>query len=401
MMNRLEESIKYGRLLGKYLKRELTTAEQEELDAWIRQDKANKDLLLQLSDDHRLAEEIKRFEEPDAALAWQKLLGAMQPKTRIKRMPYRRVWSVVACVLLAFSVLAWWYFSSNKTEIPGSIAREQVPVKDVMPGGEKAILTLGDGSRIVLDSAANGVLAVQGGATVTKLKTGELAYAAHGAALSANILYNTVATPRGGQYRLTLPDGSKVWLNAGSSIKFPSTFTGDSRTVEVTGETYFEVAKNPEIPFRVTFNTSWGGSGEIEVLGTHFNVNAYTDEPLVNTTLLEGAIKIKSMGDLRNLSPGQQVRADAKGMRLYSNVELEQVVSWKDGFFWFDNTDIRTLMRQIARWYDVEVVFDGKPTTDGFSGKISKSLPLTKLLYILKLNDIRIEGNGKRVIIKS
>jgi len=401
IMNRLEESIKYGRLLGKYLKEELTTAEQQELDAWLRQDEANKDLLLQLSDNQHLAEELKRFEEPDAVLAWQRLLGAMPPETRMIRMPYRRVWLAVACVFLAFSVLAWWYFSSNKVEIPGGITREQVPVKDVMPGGEKAILTLGDGSNIVLDSAANGVLAVQGGTTVTKLKTGELAYAARGAALSTNILYNTVSTPMGGQYRLTLPDGSKVWLNAGSSIKFPSTFTGDSRTVEVTGETYFEVVKNPAIPFRVKFNTSWGGSNEIEVLGTHFNVNAYTDEPVVNTTLLEGVIKIKSMGNLRTLSPGQQVRTDIRGMRLYSKVDLEQVVSWKDGFFWFDNTDIKTLMRQISRWYDVEVVFDGKPTTDGFSGKISKSLSLTKLLYILKLNDVQIEGNGKRVIIKS
>ncbi|WP_176954288.1 FecR family protein [Niabella drilacis] len=399
-MNKFEESIKYGRLLGKYLKGELTVAEQQEFDAWLRQDEGNKRFLLHLSDKQVFVEGVKDFEQPDVQAAWLKFLERMPAGARVKRMRAVRVWWAAAGVLLALSVLSWLYFG-NRIEKLAPIARTQLPVKDVMPGGERATLTLGDGSTIVLDSAANGVLAVQGGSNVTKLKTGELTYAAQGAAAPSTVLYNTVSTPRGGQYKLTLPDGSRVWLNSESSVKFPSSFMGDSRTVEVTGETYFEVAKNQALPFRVKLNTASVGACEIEVLGTHFNVNAYPDESVSKTTLLEGAVKIKSKGTVRRLSPGQQVGVDANEMQLYNDVDVDQVVAWKDGFFWFDNTDIKTLMREVARWYDVDIVFEGKVTTDGFSGKISKGLPLSKLLYILKLNDVRIEENGKRMIIKS
>jgi ferric-dicitrate binding protein FerR (iron transport regulator) len=196
-----------------------------------------------------------------------------------------------------------------------------------------------------------------------------------------------------------LADGSKVWLNAASSIHFPSYFTGNERKVEITGEAYFEVAKDAAKPFRVEFNNQSGEKGEIEVLGTHFNVNAYPEEEDIKTTLLEGSVKIKRGRNVLMLAPGQQAEVASDNITLKNDVILSQVVAWKDGFFVFNNSDIKIIMRQVARWYDVEVEFEGKIPSEGFTGKVSRNVPLSKFIKVLELNDVNVKTEGRKIII--
>jgi len=266
---------------------------------------------------------------------------------------------------------------------------------DLPPGRNNATLTLADGHSIALDSAANGRLAQQGNARVIKLN-GQIAYTSSGGAQGdETILFNIISTARGNQYQLTLSDGSKVWLNAASSLRFPTAFKGKERRVELTGEAYFEIAKNPAMPFKIQ-----AGSGEIDVLGTHFNINAYADEPAVRTTVLEGAVAVKKELSQQLLAPGQQAEFSPKGaISLSENVDVTRETAWKDGFFWFNNTDIRTLMRQVSRWYDVEVEFQGNITDDGFTGKVSRNVPLSKLLNVLEQYEIHFRIEGKKIIV--
>ena len=249
----------------------------------------------------------------------------------------------------------------------------------------------------MLDSAANGTLAQQGNTKVLKLN-GQIAYNKTGD-MDAKPVYNTITTANGNQYQLILTDGSKVWLNAASSIRFPASFTGNERKVEITGEAYFEVAKNPNKPFKVEFKNKEGDKSEIEVLGTHFNVNAYPDEPAFKTTLLEGSVKIINAHAVQMLTPGQQARLSRQGIELEKNADIEQVMAWKNGFFLFDNTDIYTLMRQVSRWYDVDVHFEGSIPGDGFSGKISRNVPLSKFLQVLEMNEVHVRTEGRKVTV--
>jgi len=242
-------------------------------------------------------------------------------------------------------------------------------------------------------------LAKQGNIKVLKLN-GQIAYNKTGD-MKAKPVYNTITTSNGNQYQLILTDGSKIWLNAASSIRFPNAFTGSERKVEITGEVYFEIAKNPAKPFKVDFKNTAGEKDEIEVLGTHFNVNTYIDEPGMKATLLEGSVKIKAGNKTQMLSPGQQANITSNGIEVKKNVDLENVMAWKNGYFLFDNTDIYTLMRQVSRWYNVDVKYQGKITEEGFSGKISREVPLSKFIEVLELNDVHVTTEGRTVIIGS
>jgi transmembrane sensor len=309
----------------------------------------------------------------------------------------KRTWfrvSAAAALLILFSVTVFLLSDKNQ-EV--SIAKKKTQIQnDVAPGHDNAVLTLADGATIVLDSAANGTLAQQGDSKILKLN-GQIAYNSTGTT-SGKPVFNTISTAKGNQYQLILSDGSKVWLNAASSIHFPASFTGNERKVEVTGEAYFEVARNTSKPFKVAIHSSTG-DGEVEVLGTHFNINAYNDEPEVKTTLLEGAVKIKKANAVQVLSPGQQAKLTPNEIVVDRNVDLSQVVAWKDGFFQFNNTDIKTLMRQVSRWYDVEVNFDGKITEEGFTGKIPRNVTLSKLLKVLELNDVHFKTEDRMITV--
>jgi len=323
-------------------------------------------------------------------------------KTRLISLGGWRKWAVAAVLLL---IAGKFIFDSTRSgSLPAKPSPNQVPAiatTDRPPGTQNAILTLGDGTRIALDSAANGNLAQQGSTKVIKLN-GQIAYTSNGKIAGEEPLLNTISTARGNQYMLILPDGTKVWLNAASSMRFPTAFKGNERKVEITGEAYFEIAKDASRPFKVMT-----GGGEVQVLGTHFNVNAYADEPTVKTTLLEGAVAVRKDNARLVLSPGQQAKfrpqtqssGSGSPISLIRDVDTGHETAWKDGFFWFDNTDLPTLMRQVARWYDVEVEFKGNITDDSFSGKVSRSVPLSRLLKVLEQYEINFKVEGKKIII--
>jgi ferric-dicitrate binding protein FerR (iron transport regulator) len=324
-----------------------------------------------------------------------------------KKQPVRLVWmryAVAAALLLAIATGGYFWLKARSGNTP-PIAKNTAPAQDVPAGGDKAILTLADGSQIVLDSAANGDLAQQGSIKVQKLN-GQLKYSVGHSddVYAAGTAYNTVRTPRGGQYELVLQDGTKVWLNAASTLKYPTAFNGRERIVELTGEGYFEVKPltpkggQGKIPFKVLVP----GGQEVEVLGTHFNIMAYKDEPLMRTTLLEGSVRVHAMtGDQKPtlLAPGQQAQISSSGAVLVDqNADVDQAVAWKNGFQIFHNADLPTILRQVSRWYDVDVEYQTKAFPEmGLDGTIPRSVSLQNMIKVLELNNdqvhLKLENN--------
>lgn len=320
----------------------------------------------------------------------------------------RRTWkmSAAAAILVLFVVGVYLMFSSRSTKhelVKAIPAPTEVRYKnDIEPGGNKAVLRLADGSTIVLDSASNGIISRQGNIKVQKLDNGLLAYTVNGRQVTENdeVSFNTISTPRGGQYQVTLSDGTKVWLNAASSIRFPIVFTGSERKVKITGEAYFEVAKNKNKPFKVEANSS-----EIEVLGTHFNVNAYDDEASIKTTLLEGRVKISVPGSGQSqaskiLRPGQQAGINKQGkIDVTDNADTEEVMAWKNGYFQFKSDDLKTILRQISRWYDVDIEYRGNVNLH-FTGQLTMNENVSKVFEKLELTgEVHFEIDGKKIIV--
>lgn len=303
----------------------------------------------------------------------------------------------IAAVFLIIALAGYFFLIRPASKQTGTGTGETAYIKtrDIAPGGNKAVLTLAGGVRILLDSARNGTLAVQGGSKLVKKHEGQLAYNA-GAAEPAGTVYNTLSTPRGGQYQLTLADGTRVWLNAVSSIHFPTAFPGKERNVAVTGEVYFEVAHDAARPFKVTVNGM-----TVTVLGTHFNINAYTDEDAVATTLLEGSVKVSRGGITDLLKPGQQSRMDEHGtISIQNDIDINQVVAWKNGFFQFKEADMETIMKQLSKWYNIDAVFEGPKPSAVYSGRVPRNLSLSALLKVLELSEVRLDVEGNRIIIK-
>jgi len=322
---------------------------------------------------------------------------ALEPQAVIRRMSRRRV-AVAAAVLVL--VAGGGYFALRGPREDMSVARvvHGAAVKDVLPGSDKAVLELGDGSQVVLDSTGAGGIRRQGGVEVVKKGAGGLKYTAVEA--PAAVVYNRLTTPKGGQYRLELQDGTKVWLNAGSSIRYPTAFTGAERRVEIRGEAYFQVAQNPHQPFRVSVEGAAGGGQEIEVLGTEFNVNGYADEPDARTTLIDGGVRVVRGDENVVLKPAQQAVGSVAGLRKQEAADLEQVVAWKSGAFGFEDADVPEILRQIGRWYDVEVVYAGKVPGDRFTGRFSRNTSLTGVLKILNISGVRLEAENKTIVVK-
>lgn len=303
-------------------------------------------------------------------------------------------WRMAAAVLLLIAAGTWW-FSTRQAE-PVTVADNR---DNVLPGGNKATLVLGDGSTITLDSTGNQVIR-QGNATISQ-HNGSLQYSAGNS--DAVISYNTLTIPTGGQFRITLQDGSVVWLNSSSTLRYPTAFTGKERIVELQGQGYFEIARNASQPFRVKVLRGAGRETapmEVQVLGTHFDIMAYADENVIRTTLLEGAVKVNQGAALAILEPGQQAVLNNMDNKLsVQNTDVNQAIAWKTGFFEFANTDLATIMRQIARWYDVEVVFLKKYPVEQFFGRINKNLPLSDILGLLEENGLHFRVEGKKVFV--
>lgn len=302
---------------------------------------------------------------------------------------YRRMWfrySAAASILVA-ALLSWYIFSPFKAAVP--VATTNIP-----PGSNKAVLTLANGRQIVLNSAQNGLLGKQGTVQIIKLDSGLLSY--QGATTTGEVLYNTIATPRGGQFQVLLPDGSRVWLNAASSLRFPTAFTGADRAVTLTGEAYFEVAQNQAKPFAVTVNNM-----KVQVLGTSFNIMAYEEEGAVNTTLVSGAVKVNCENNQAVIAPGQQaVLPTGKSQFEIGAANIEAAVAWKEGHFLFDNNDIYTIMRQVGRWYDVEISYQGDLSGITLSGAISRKKYVSQVLDILATTGrVQFEMKDNRIIV--
>ena len=312
----------------------------------------------------------------------------------------KRTWYLVAASVsvLLLSATAFFLVQPKKKNQIITTRNNILQDSDIGPGRNNAILTLDNGTNIMLDTAANGTLAQQGNTAVQKMN-GQIAYNKTGDAVNASPVYNTITTARGNQYQLVLSDGSKVWLNAASSIRVPAFFIGNERKVDITGEAYFEVAKDASKPFKVEFSTQSGKKAEVRVLGTHFDVNAYLDNADIKTTLLEGSVKIKTADQVQLLAPGQQAVLSADIITLNKGADVSQAVAWKDGFFMFNNTDLKAIMKQAARWYDLDVDYESKIAAEGFTGKISRNVPLSEFLRLLEMNDVHVKSEGRKVTI--
>ncbi|MBD1423649.1 FecR family protein [Sphingobacterium chuzhouense] len=306
--------------------------------------------------------------------------------TKVRSFPYLKI---AAAAVLLITISIGILVRNQQQELLPLYTEESRLKQDVDPGTNKAVLTLSDGTVLHLDESQNGVLADQSGAQVRKLEDGQIAYTSMENKQNggfAKDVFNTIAIPRGGQYKLMLPDGTKVWLNASSSLKFP-VFTGNSRVVELEGEAYFEVAtiyrKNSSQKKPFIVKTS---SQQIEVLGTHFNVNAYHNEEVVKTTLVEGKVKVSSTatGEVRILKPGQQAQVAKTGnIHLFEDIDTEEAMAWKNGMFYFNNTDLATIMKQLSRWYNVEVDINNMPKKK-FNGALSRDVKLSQVLKMME-----------------
>lgn len=322
---------------------------------------------------------------------------------RIRRIAPRKLWWAAAVLAGGLLATGTVYFMQDGKKTPPLAQQATMPRHDIAPGGDHAVLTLADGSTITLDSAGNGSLSTQGGTTIYKQAGGKLAYQAAGT--PQTIQYNTLSTPRGGKYQVLLPDGTTVVLNAASSLRFPTAFSNGSREVELSGEAYFEVAKNAAAPFRVKVRSAHGAGPEraIEVLGTSFNIMAYDNEPVMRTTLVSGAVRVTGEGALALLQPGQQAvmnNTGAGGIRV-EKAAPEEALAWTNNEFYFSNTNIYSIMRQISRWYNVDVSYEDSLHVF-LNGNIRKNVPASQVFKMLELTgEVRFSTENGRVVVRS
>lgn len=396
-MDQFTQSFQQAQFILRYLRNELTTQEKIALDAWLAESVNNQTLFEELTDEVLLKKELAFFNEISKDTAWQKLEARLkEPAKVIHLKPRRRRWYVAAAVIALLGIFVVYQFDFQKKE-QMEVAQTSLQKNDIAPGGNVATLTLADGSTISLDSANTGSLAQQGQSTIIKLEDGQLVYEQDDHNLTTvAIQYNTVSTPRGGQYQLVLADSSKVWLNAESSIRFPVSFTGEERNVEITGEAYFEVAHNASKPFKVK---NVPKNIEVEVLGTHFNMNTYDDEASLKIMLLEGSVRVSKVGYTTSkvIKPGEQAQVFPSNIKIVTNVDIENVIAWKNGYFLLSGTSLESLMKQISRWYDVDVFYEGKLPEKKFGGSINRNVRLTTVLEALKVNGISSKLEGKKL----
>jgi len=397
-MDALFSRLKY--LLHAYTLEEITSAERQELMELIRMRVHERAIKLLMAEELEVLEQLQTgymlSDEKTARILRNIFQSTAESGTAAQGGKGRMggwVWRAAAVLILVTAGIGGYRRLSGLRQ--EAVVRVETKLRmDAAPGGNKAVLVLANGATIILDSAHSGKLAQQGGVNVIKMDSGRLAYSPSNEN-STEVLYNTLATPRGGQYQLTLPDGSRVWLNAASSIRYPTDFRGAERNVTVTGEAYFEVVKNTKMPFVVN-----AGATRTTVLGTHFNVKAYADERSLCTTLLEGAVKVSAGDDERILRPGQQcILNEATRSLTIRDVDTYQAVAWKNGLFDFDQTDIPAIMRQISRWYDVDISYRWNYEGVKFGGGISRQLNLSHVLRLLDKNGVHTKLEDRKLIV--
>lgn len=369
--------MKAKELLEKYRNGQCSEEELIQLHNWFHQ--LNLDQRVELTE-----ERLNAIEQNN----WSIISQEAKPKSV-------KLWFGIAAAAILVLGIGTAYFNYH---YPDSSKEITVSVEDILPGGNKAFLTLGNGKRISLTDAQNGKIANQAGISISKTADGKLVYSVKDEVTTGNELLNTIETPIGGQYQIILPDGTLVALNTSSSITFPTSFTNkNERKVTLSGEAYFEVKGNKDKPFKVVTTLQ-----EVVVLGTHFNINAYEDEDLTLTTLLEGSVKVvKGNKSVRQLAPGEQSALNEKQFSI-KEVDVESVVSWQNGYFTFENESVESVMRKIARWYNVEIVYKGNFSSIKLLGSISRDKKLSEVLRVIQLSrKVKFKVEGRRVIVTS
>ncbi len=384
---------RYQELAKKWLDNTITPAEKAEFAAWYN---ADQDIPVEIP---------SAFAENDEILK-ERILNKIKQAIEKNNSPVKKVlparaWLKIAASLFLFAscFIIYRVYRHHAAGSHTLVHQKNQLKNDAAPGGNKAVLTLANGKKIDLTDVKNGVLASQGQTVLKKSKDGELIYETPGEkAKDSSAIYNTITIPKGGQFHIVLSDGSKVWLNSLSSITFPAAFSKTERRVTITGEVYFEVAKNKLKPFRVV-----AGKQLVEVLGTHFNINAYSDESAIKTTLVEGSVKVSADSKTAILQPNQQsgISNNKTTSISISTVDVDDVLAWKNGNFQFDKAEIPLIMREASRWYDVEIKYEGELPKRRFTGSISRNVNLSELLKMLKYTGINFKIEGKTIIVTS
>jgi transmembrane sensor len=411
----METAQRIAFLFNRYVDKTITATEFDELLVWM----------------HGLDEEQAQYLSYAQQALWQKaktgelqfagdtvnwpaMLDRVLSHQETEQKPVHRLWprlAAAAIILVLLGAGGYYWFSKKPVQVvdkPTTQPALRQP-EAVLPLTNATVLTLPDGKQIVLDSAANGQLPAPGATPILKVQNGEIAYTATAATASPE--YHTIQVPRGGRpYQVVLADGSRIWLNAASSLRYPSFFTGRERSVELTGEGYFEIAKNAAKPFIVT-----AGPNRVEVLGTHFNINSYADEDNITTTLLEGKVKVGTKYEVQNtppqasdlrtqnavvLQPGEQSMLTQNGQLQVHAANTALATAWVHGYFQFDKANLSTILRQVGRWYDLDIVYRGRIPDDLFSGRIERSLPLSGIVQLLARGNIRIKIEGKQLVVE-
>jgi ferric-dicitrate binding protein FerR (iron transport regulator) len=401
-----EQHIIIGNILAKYP--EISPEDQDVLDKWLAENEVHKQWLQTLTNENDRTQLLDRYVQmkKEEGPEWEQLVGmvGVPKRRRIGGWNSWPMYVAAACILLVFLTGAYFLFFNKHQNQVAKKETSDAPGNDVQPGSYKVKLTLSNGSSISIDTTHQGVVAQQGGITVIN-EGGKLVY--RQTAKQKEILYNTLTTTKGETYATILSDGTKAWLNSQSSIHYPIAFNGDLRKVEITGEVFFEVAPSVAVlangqkgkrPFIVK-----APDVEIEVLGTHFNINSYKDEQAVKTTLLEGKVNVHSITNNAQLSlqPGEQAQLNRESQTISKakDVDVDAEVAWHYGIFQFNNADLPTVMRQIARWYDVEVEYAGNISDREFLGKIPRDMKLSQVLSLLEKQKVHFKIEGKKIVV--
>jgi transmembrane sensor len=392
----------YQKLTGK----ELTEEQKQELQQWLEKSPHNQEVLNMLLNDEWMQGNLELFTVTNSEAVFmsvRKLIAADGQPESIPFQRRRRWWTYVAAAMIVGIVILTGYYErldKPSEEVVSVLDKNSLRENDVLPGGDKASLSLADGRVILLDNENRGLLVKEKNVNIYS-KNGQVVYDAQNNRDSSSV-YNILKTAAGQTYKLTLSDGTKVWLNAKSSLRFPVSFSGTERSVDLEGEVYFEIAKDQTKKFLVN---AMGTT--TEVLGTHFNVNAYNDENNLKVTLLEGSVKIRSTANsgLKSVTikPGQQAQVDlATGggeIQVINDVDMEEAVAWKEGSFVFKGENLSVIMRQIARWYDISVEYAGKEPVGKYSGIVSRTTKLSEVLSMLEQSDIHFKMEKRRLIV--
>lgn len=381
-------------LIIKYLKGELTYQESERLNSWRKESAEHEKLFAELTDDAGLTREFNIFRNIDQEKGNRKLQAAFRKEIRNDSLFYRRnYWTVAASVLLLIG--GYWLYNTQQSHV-----KEISPVADVKaPESSTAVLTLASGEKVVLDSVNSGIMAIQGQVQLEKSATGEIIYKIKGKEAGQPPSYNLLENPRGSNIiSVILSDGTKIWLNSESSLRYPTFFQGEKREIEITGEAYLEVAHDAKHPFIVQKENT-----KVTVLGTRFNISTYEEEPLLKVTLLEGKVSVAQREESATLLPGQQAAINRKDwkIKVSDDIDTEDAIAWLNGQFVLDGTQLKSLMDQISRWYNVDVIYKDKMVNRSFGGMIDRNVPLSRMLEALRENGIDCRLEGRKVIIEN